>query len=104
MMKQRILLVMTALVCLCLLLQLSPSPLENTRLSWINWQSLTGRNNFYFKKRQWLADIRTIAAGVRFLYESRTAGPANLLDVVNAPHLPTLRPEISTNLTGMERT
>jgi len=97
-MKQRILTVFAALVSLGLFIKLSSPPLQDTKLAWINWDSLTGRNNFYFKKRQWLADARTIAAGVRYLYESRTASQINTIDVVNVPRSLPPRPGISTNL------
>jgi hypothetical protein len=103
-MKQRILIVTTALVSLCLFIHFSPPPLANTRLGWINWQSLTGGSNFYFKRRQWLADVRTIAAGVRYLYESRTASQIEPADVVNAPHSLPVRPGISGKISGIERT
>jgi hypothetical protein len=68
-MKQRILTVFVALVSAFFFIKLSPATLQNGRLAWINWDSLTGKHSFYFKKRQWLADVRTIAAGVRYLYE-----------------------------------
>jgi hypothetical protein len=103
-MKQRILIVATAVVSLCLFIWLSAPPLENTRLGWINWPSLTGGKNFYFKKRQWLADVRTIAAGVRYLYESRTEGHSEPMDVVSVTHSLPLRSEVSTNISRIERT
>jgi hypothetical protein len=103
-MKQRILKVMMALGALCLYIQLSPPLLENTKLAWMNWQSLTGRNNFYFRKRQWLADARTIAAAIQYLYESRKDSQINPTDVVIVPHALPLRPEISTNQSRIERT
>jgi hypothetical protein len=99
-MKQRILTVFAALASLWLLVELSPPPLQNTKLAWINWDFLTGRNSFYFKKRQWLADARTIVAVVHYLYESRTSGQINPIDVANVPHSPP-RPGISTNLLGI---
>jgi hypothetical protein len=97
MMKQRILTVFAALVFLCLFIELSQPLLQNTRLAWINWDSLTGRNNFYFKKRQWLADARTIVAGVRYLYESRTASQTSPVDVANVPPSVPRAPGISTH-------
>jgi hypothetical protein len=103
-MKQRILTVLAALVSAFLFIELSPSSLHITKLAWINWDSLTGRHGFYFKKRQWLADARTIVAGVRFLYECRTADQANPMDVVHVPNSRPTRPEISTNLLGIDRT
>ena len=87
-MKQRILTILAALVCLCLILELSPP-------------SLTGLNSFYFAKRQWLADARTIVAGVRYLYESRMAYQTNSTDVANVPHSPPIRPAISTTSSGV---
>jgi hypothetical protein len=103
-MKQRIFTLMAALVTLCLFIELSPPSLQNTSLSWINWDSLTGRNNFYFRKRQWLADARTIVAGVRFLYECGTATQSDPMDVVEAIHSPEPRSGISTNPIGMDAT
>jgi hypothetical protein len=103
-MRQRILAILAALVSLCLFVKLSSPQLQNTRLAWLNWDSLTGRNNFYFTKRQWLADARTIVAAVRYLCESRTANQINPVDVAHSPHLPPARQAISTNLFGIDAT
>jgi hypothetical protein len=97
---------MAALVAACLCLKFTPPLLDNTRLAWSNWKSQTARHNFlffYFSKRQWLADARTVVAGIRFLFLSVTASPANPMEVVNIPPLPPLRPGISTNLFGRDR-
>jgi hypothetical protein len=101
-MKQRILTILTALVCLALFVELSSPSLQNTRLAWINLDWLTGKDNFYFKKRQWLADARTIAAGVRFLYESRTVSHIDPMDVANAPQPLPARPATTTNTSGID--
>jgi hypothetical protein len=103
-MKPRILTICAALVSLCLFIELSPPTPQNTRLSWINLDFLPGRNSFYFKKRQWLADARTILAGVHYLYESRAASQINPGDVANVPRPLPPRPGISTNLLGMDET
>jgi hypothetical protein len=86
-MRQRILTILAALVSLCLFVKLSSPQLQNTRLAWINWGSLTGRNNFYFAKRQWLADARTIVAAVRYLCESSAATRINPMDVADVPRM-----------------
>jgi hypothetical protein len=102
-MKKRNLAAMAALVALWLCISLTP-PLRNfTSLAWNNWNPSTARRNFYcfyLSKRQWLADARTIVAGIRFLYESAKASPTNPVDVVNVRHWPPLRLGISTNLFG----
>ena len=98
-MKKRIRSAMAALVCVCLFLVLSPNLFRDSGLAWFNWDSVTGPRNFYFAKRQWLADARTIAAAIRYLYESNIASPANPMEVVNIPHLLPLRP-IMTNFSG----
>jgi hypothetical protein len=103
-MKQRILTVFVALVSAFFFIKLSPATLQNGRLAWINWDSLTGKHSFYFKKRQWLADVRTIAAGVRYLYEDRMAGQNRPMDVVKAASSPPTRLEVSTNHLGSNGT
>src|SRR5580658_3467067 len=103
-MKQRILTLMAALMTLCLFLELSPPSARNTSLAWVHWDSLTGRDNFYFKKRQWLADARTIVAGVHFLYECETAKSTDSMNVATVPRAPRPRAGISTNLIGAEVT
>ncbi len=107
-MKRCILVVaaMAVLVAACLCLKFTPPLLNNTRLAWSNWKSQTARPNFiffYFSKRQWLADARTLVAGVRFLFQSAAASLTNPMDVVDIPHLPPLRPGVSTNLFGRDR-
>ena len=67
--------------------ELSQPALQNTKLAWVNMDWLTGSDNFYFKKRQWLADARTIVAGVRFLYESRKSGEVIPADLAAVPAL-----------------
>jgi hypothetical protein len=96
-MKRRILTVFAALVSAFLIMELSPATLQNGRLAWINRDGLTGGQSFYFRKYQWLADARTIAAGVRYLYEFRTSGQSDAMEVVKAHSSPPTRLEMSTN-------
>jgi hypothetical protein len=96
-MKKRILTVFAALVSAFLFIVMSPGTFHSGRLAWINWDGMTGGHSFYFKKYQWLADARTIAAGVRYLYEDRMVGQNRPMDVVKAPYSPPTRLEISTN-------
>jgi hypothetical protein len=84
------------LVCFCL----APTVLKNTGLAWINWDALAGQRGFYFKQNQWMADLRTIMAAIRFLTSSYSTSPSKSLDVVNLPPVLPLRTEISTNLLG----
>jgi hypothetical protein len=102
-MKKQILSVIAALVFVCFLTELIPTMLNNTSVAWINWDSLVGRHGFYFKKRQWLADLRTIMAAFRYLYSSHTASPTNLVNISVPPSLP-LQSEITTNLLGIDGT
>ena len=90
-MKKCILALMAALVTVCLSMELTPPLLSNTSPAWSAWNFQTARHNFYyfyFSKRQWLADARTVVAAIRFLYLSATARPANPMEVVNIPPLP----------------
>jgi hypothetical protein len=66
--------------------------------AWIELEPLSMRHNFYFGKRQWLADARTVIAAVRYLYQSSSANPSNSVNVVKSPVLPITRNEASTNL------
>jgi hypothetical protein len=78
-MKRRISMVFVVLVSLGLFL-ISSSPLPQiAQWAWTNRDSLVGRHGFYFNKRQWLADVRTVAAGIHFLYEFKNfeSSPAN---------------------------
>jgi hypothetical protein len=99
-MKKRIRSAMAPLVCVGLFLVLSPNVFKECGIPWFNWDSVTGPRNFYFTKRQWLADARTIAAAIRFLYESNIGSQANPMEVVDLPHPPPLR-IITTNFSGM---
>jgi hypothetical protein len=92
--------VMAAVAGLCLFVALNPNLLNNSGFNWKNRNSPTGPHNFYFAKRQWLADARTVVAAIRYLYQSSTASPANPAEVVTIPHQPTLRP-LTTNFIGM---
>jgi hypothetical protein len=83
MMKTFILKVFAALAVAGLMLSFSPSLLKNTSLAWINLDSLSMRHNFYFGKRQWLADARTIMAAVRYLCQARSADPSSPMDAIS---------------------
>jgi len=102
-MKHRILTVFAALMCLCLYLVFSLPAHQGAKLAWINMDWLVGRNNFYLKKRQWLADARTIVEGIRFLYESSTTSQIDPTDVAGTPHTLLPRAADSTNLNWIER-
>jgi hypothetical protein len=97
-MKKRILTAIAALLLVCFCL--APTVLKNTGLAWINWDALAGQRGFYFKKDQWLADLRTIVAAFRYLTWSYTGSPSNSLHIVNLPPVLPLQTEISTNLPG----
>jgi hypothetical protein len=99
-MKKRVRSVLAAVVSLGLFLVLTPNLFRDSGFSWIDWDSVTGSRTYYFARRQWLADARTIVAAIQYLYESSTSTPANPTDVVNVPHPPPLRP-INTNYLGM---
>jgi hypothetical protein len=106
-MKKRNLAVMAALAAVCLWVKLTPPLRDYTSLVWGNWNSQTARHNyyyFYFSKRQWLADARTMLAGFRFLLLSVTASPTNPMAAVNIPPSPPIQLGISTNLLGIVET
>jgi hypothetical protein len=93
--------VIVTLICVCLLAGLAPKMLQNTGPAWLHRDSLAGRRNFYFAKRQWLADARTIAAGFRYLCQSLIPSSLNPADVVKIPHLLLLQNEVPTNFFGI---
>jgi len=100
-MKKRMIAVMAALVLVGFLTEVAPSLLKNTDLAWLNGNSLIGRHGFYFKKRQWLADIRTIIAALRYLCVSHSATPGGLTSADESP--PSVSPgaELQTNRAGI---
>jgi hypothetical protein len=102
-MKHRILTVLAALICLGLFVELSQPMVQNTKLSWVNLDWLFGRDNFYFKKRQWLADARTVVAGVRFVCETREFSDTSPTDVASGPHPLPIRNDNSTNFSSIGR-
>ena len=102
-MKKWILAVMAAVVAAGLFIKLAPAVFNNTGPGWVNGASVTVGRGFYFGKRQWLADIRTVLAAIRYLHQSRTAGPTAEADVADNPHSPPVRPAVSTNLFGERR-
>jgi hypothetical protein len=97
-MKKRILAAIAVLGLACF--WLAPGMLKNTGLAWINWDALSGQRGFYFKKNQWLADIRTVVAAFRYLASSFTGSPTNSLHIINVPPVLQLRTEIAPNLPG----
>jgi hypothetical protein len=99
-MKKGIRSVMAAVAGLCLFVALNPNLLNNSGFNWNNRNSLSRSHNFYFAKRQWLADARTVVAAIRYLYQSSAASPTNPAEVVTIPHQPPLRP-LTTNFIGM---
>jgi hypothetical protein len=104
MMKRTILKVIAALAFVCLVLGFAPGLLDNTNMAWIKLDSLSMRHNFYFGKRQWLADARTIVAAIRFLYQARSARPTSSINVVSNTPLALIQPEISNNLVLIDGT
>ena len=100
-MKKRIPTMIVALVLVCFLLELAPTVLRSTGLAEVKWDSLVGRHGFYFQKRQWLADLRTIMAAFHYLCTSHPAAPLSFVDVPPASPLQT---ETSTNLLGTNGT
>lgn len=103
-MKTSILKVVAAIVFVCCLLNFTAPLLKNTSPAWINLDSLSLRHNFYFGKGQWLADARTIMAGIRYLYRSTFASPTNQMNVGSIPDWLDPQPGISTNLLATEGT
>jgi hypothetical protein len=92
-----------AIVFLGVFLELSPRSLQNTSLSWLGWDKVTGHDNFYFKKRQWLADARTFVEGVSFLCNFTSFSQSSPMDVALVPSSSLDRSGNSTNLTEIER-
>jgi hypothetical protein len=81
---------------------MSQPALQNTKLAWVNMDWLTGSNNFYFKKRQWLADARTIVAAIKFLCRSTKYVEINRLDSITQSPPPS-QTEKGSNPNGIER-
>ncbi len=103
-MKTSILKIIAGFVFICLLAGLAPALLKDTSLASVNLGPFSMRHNFYFGKRQWLADARTVVAAVQYLYQVRSSSSADPLDVIsNPPALPVQR-GIDTNLLGIAGT
>jgi hypothetical protein len=100
-MKKRIPILMLAVALACLFMSLAPSLLRHARLAQAKWSSMAGRRSFYFRQRQWLADFRTIASGVKFLYSSRKGNVTNLMEGDILPRLLPLGSNLTTHLFGM---
>jgi hypothetical protein len=103
-MKTSILKAIAVLVFVCLMLEFTPPLFQNTRLLWNNPNSFSVRHNFYFGKRQWLADARTIVAGIRYLYQARSAGATNSVHEATSPQRLPTQLGIDTNLMVIGRT
>jgi len=80
-MKKQIHTMMAALVSVCLCAAMAPPQLGSAGLGWIDRDSTASQHVsyfcFYIEKRQWLADVRTFAAGIRYLYETRVSEATN---------------------------
>ena len=98
-MKRRIRSALAALAFAGFFLVLSPSLFKECGIPWFNWDCVTGPNNFYFTKRIWLADARTLVAAVRFLYEFNNPPAAIPAEVADVPRPLPPRP-IQTNFHG----
>jgi hypothetical protein len=76
-MKKHIRTMTAALVSACLFVAMAPHQLRGTCLGWINRDAPASQHVsyfcFYIEKRQWLADVRTIAAAIAYLYETRAS-------------------------------
>jgi hypothetical protein len=87
-MKKPIRTILAALVSVCLLAAMVPPRLSGVCMDWIDRDSPGAQHVsyfcFYIEKRQWLADVRTIAAGIGYLYETRASG-------ANIPMTPSLQ-------------
>jgi hypothetical protein len=101
-MKHRILTAIAVLMSLCLFVELSQPALQNTRLAWVNLDWLTGSDNFYFKKRQWLADVRTVLAAIGFLCKSGRYVEVHRVDAVTLMSPPPSQTGTGTNMSGIE--
>jgi hypothetical protein len=92
-MKKNFLAMMAAFVSVCLFLTLAPPQLKSAALSCMDGDCQAPPHVcyfiFYIEKRQWLADARTIMAGIRYLFDSHetdTIMPTNIVpDYFNPP-------------------
>jgi hypothetical protein len=76
-MKKHIRKMIAALVSACLFAAMAPPQLGGTCLGQIDREAPASLHVsyfwFYIEKRQWLADARTIAEGIVYLYETRAS-------------------------------
>jgi hypothetical protein len=103
-MKKQISTVVAALLLVCFLVELAPTMINHTGLALAKWDSWRGRNGFYFKRRQWMADLRTVMAAIRFLSESQSMSPTNSWNLDRSPTSSLLETQTSTNLLGTNGT
>jgi hypothetical protein len=101
-MKRTILKVIAGLVLVAVILDHNPRPLESASRDWMNSNPAPPRRDFYFAKRQWLADARTIEAGIYYLYESGSDSPTSPMNVASIPSLLLMQHELATNIDGTE--
>ncbi len=103
-MKKQISTAVAALLLVCFLVELAPTMINSTGLALAKWDSWVGRNGFYFKRRQWMADLRTVMAAIRFLSASQSTSPTNSWNLDQAPTSSLLETQTSTNLLGTNGT
>jgi hypothetical protein len=103
-MKKSIQNLIAGLAFVCLVLNVALPLLQVTGPAWINVNSLSLRHDFYFRRGQWLADGRTLAAAVRYLFQTRSAKSTNSIQLISLPDLPAIRPRLSTNLVVADET
>ena len=101
-MKAIILKLTAALGLACLLLISMSNWVKSTGIAGFVPGSVLMRNNFYFGKRQWLADTRTVLAAIHYLYRSRSPDPLNTNNLAKNPFLPFTGLDDSTNFPGLE--
>ena len=103
-MKNRNLSVVGVCMLACAVLILAPLLLRNGGQALHNWASLSTKSNFYFRKGQWKADLRTLAACFRYLHFSRTASLTNAMKVAAAPSTQPLQFDFATHPLELDET
>jgi hypothetical protein len=97
-MKTFTLRLIATVVLACAMATVAPNLLKNSSLAGIRPESSPARHNFYFGKRQWLADARTFMAAVSFVYRSHVGYESNGIRNTNSVPLRLTQIETSTNL------
>jgi hypothetical protein len=102
-MKKHFLTMMPACASVCLFLTLALPQHKCIGLSGINGNSQAPPRVsyfiFYIEKRQWLADARTIVAGIRYWYESYATDTIVATNIFRVKHWLFPRPGLSANQT-----